>query len=79
MIVLTDGQTAGTGYPQLAAQMHGQGMTATAVAVGSDADKGLMQRIAQSGGGKFYQVKNPKMIPRIFMRKARRVARAADL
>ena len=75
MITLTDGQTAGTGYPELAAKMRRQGMTTTAVAVGGDADIRLMQRIAQAGGGKFYQVKNPKAIPRIFMREARRVAR----
>jgi Mg-chelatase subunit ChlD len=75
MIVLTDGQTAGDGYQALAAQMKARGITTTCVAVGADSALGLMQTIAQAGGGKFYRVDQPKTIPRIFMREARRIAR----
>ncbi|HEX3657824.1 MAG TPA: VWA domain-containing protein [Pirellulales bacterium] len=75
MIVLTDGQTAGAGYPELAARMNRQGITTTSVAIGADAANPLMQSIAQAGGGKFYHVVNPQAVPRIFMNEARRVAR----
>ncbi len=76
MIVLTDGRTEGSGYPELAAQNRRRRITTSAVAVGSDADVDLMDRIAQTGGGKFYRVENPRVIPRIFMKEAMRVARS---
>ena len=75
MIVLSDGQTEGQGYSALAAQIRKDNITISSVAIGPDADVTLMSHIAQSGGGKFYRVKNPKILPRIFMREARRVAR----
>jgi Mg-chelatase subunit ChlD len=75
MIVLTDGQTEGTGYKELSARMRKQGITTSCVAVGADAASALMASIAQAGGGKFYHVNNPRTIPRIFMKEALRVAR----
>lgn len=75
MIVLTDGQTNGSGFAQMAANMQKQGVTTTSVAVGTDAAKGLLQDIAIKGHGKYYQVMNPKAIPRIFARETRRVVR----
>ncbi|MBL9122637.1 MAG: VWA domain-containing protein [Planctomycetaceae bacterium] len=75
MIVLTDGQTEGAGFEALSAQMRRRDITTTSVAIGSDAATGLMQRIATAGGGKFYRVENPRVIPRIFMKEAMRVAR----
>lgn len=75
MIVLTDGQTEGSGYPQLAARMKAENITVTAVAIGSDSAKPLLADIAASGGGKFYDVVNPRIVPRIFMRETRRVVR----
>ncbi len=75
MIVLTDGQTEGAGYPALAARMRRENITTTTVAVGSDAAKGLLADIASQGGGKYYTALNPKVLPRIFTRETRRVVR----
>jgi len=75
MIVLTDGQTQGSGYAQLAAQMRKKNITTTTVAIGTDAARGLLQDIATRGGGKYYQVNNPRVLPRIFSRETRRVVR----
>ncbi|MFI4874955.1 MAG: VWA domain-containing protein [Blastopirellula sp. JB062] len=74
MIVLSDGQTEPGNVAQIATDMKKLGMTVSAVAVGNDADRKLMSTVARNGGGKFYAVNNPKAIPRIFMREARRVA-----
>lgn len=74
MIVLTDGQTHPGNFTQIAGQMAAQGITTTTVAVGPDSARQLMGQIAAAGGGKFYHVDNAKVIPRIFMREARRVA-----
>jgi len=75
MIVLTDGQTTGSGYENLASSMNTLGMTVSAVGVGAGADENLLRRIATAGGGQFYRVNNARSLPRIFMREARRVAR----
>jgi Mg-chelatase subunit ChlD len=76
MILLTDGDTLGSGYPQLAERMHREGITVTGVAVGEDADRNLIQAISNAGGGKYYFVNSPKAIPRIFQREARKVTRS---
>jgi uncharacterized membrane protein len=70
MIVLTDGQTSGSGYQQLAAQMSNEGITISTVAVGAGADAALLQTIAVAGGGKFYQTVDPTNIPSIFTQDA---------
>lgn len=74
VIVLTDGQTPPNNYAQLAARLRAENVTTTGVAVGPNADRPLLERIARAGGGKFYCLKSPNAIPRIFMREARRVA-----
>lgn len=75
MIVLTDGQTPDADFAGLVRQMRSQNITVTAVAVGADANVSLLQRIATQGGGKFYGVRSPRNLPRIFLREVRRVAR----
>lgn len=70
MIVLTDGQTEGQGYQELAAQMHSEGMTISTVGIGQDADVNLLQTIAAAGGGKFYETLDPTTLPRIFTQDA---------
>lgn len=75
MIVLSDGRTEGSGYEQLAARIHREHITISAVAVGPDADVPLLAGVAGNGGGKFYRVLDPRALPRIFTTEARRVAR----
>jgi len=66
MIVLTDGQSEGTGYEAMAAAMRGEGITISTVAVGGDAAVPLLQAIAAAGGGQAYQTLDPASITRIF-------------
>ncbi|MBL9155694.1 MAG: VWA domain-containing protein [Verrucomicrobiales bacterium] len=66
MIVLTDGQTSGSGYQALASQCHAEGMTISTVAVGSGSQVGLLQAIAAAGGGQSYITMDPTAITRIF-------------
>jgi Mg-chelatase subunit ChlD len=75
MIVLTDGQTNGSGYEQLASRMRKENITTTAVAVGTDAARTLLQNIASRGGGKYYQAISPRALPGIFTNETRRVVR----
>ncbi|HYO26563.1 MAG TPA: VWA domain-containing protein [Lacipirellulaceae bacterium] len=75
MIVLTDGLTPEAKFDELVRQMRMANITVTTMAVGSDANIQLLQRIAAQGRGKFYSVLNPRNLPRIFLREVRRVAR----
>jgi Ca-activated chloride channel family protein len=70
MIVLSDGQTYGSGYQGLAAQLRSEGVTVSTVAVGSGADTNLLTSIAAAGGGSFYETHDPSNIPRIFTQDA---------
>ena len=75
VIVLTDGQTAGSNFESLARDMHRRGITTSAVAVGDSTDAKLLQAIARNGNGQFYQVNNPNAIPRIFMKETRMLSK----
>ncbi|MFZ4765096.1 MAG: VWA domain-containing protein, partial [Roseimicrobium sp.] len=54
MIILTDGQTTGTGYEALASQCRAEGVTISTVAIGEGSHVGLLQAIASLGGGQSY-------------------------
>jgi uncharacterized membrane protein len=75
LIVLTDGQTMGSGYPELAGQMNAQGITTSSVAVGSDADFAMLESMARRGTGNFYRPTSPQAVPSIFMKETRKVLR----
>lgn len=75
MIVLTDGLTPPAEFEGLVKKMRQDGITVSSVAVGDDADRNLLLMISQLGGGKFHNVSNSKLVPRIFMKEALRVTR----
>lgn len=66
MIILTDGQTAGSGYEVLAGQCRNEGITISTVAIGQGSHVGLLQAIAASGGGQSYTTTDASSITRIF-------------
>ncbi len=70
MIILTDGQTQGGGYQQLAQQAQQDDITVSTVGVGQGAANQLLASIAQAGGGKHYATNDPSNIPRIFTQDA---------
>jgi uncharacterized membrane protein len=74
MIVLTDGMTPEAEFAALIRKMRADKITVSAVAVGTDADRALLARIASLGKGKFYAAPNPRAVPRIFMVETRRIA-----
>lgn len=66
MIILTDGQTAGSGYESLAAQCRSEGLTISTVSIGEGSHVALLQAIASSGGGQSYTTTDAASITRIF-------------
>jgi Mg-chelatase subunit ChlD len=76
VIVLSDGQTEGQGYEQLAAAMAADGMTLTTVGIGDGADMRLLENIASAGGGRCYFTNDFARIPQIFTREALRASKS---
>jgi Ca-activated chloride channel homolog len=66
IILLTDGQSPEGDYDGLTARMRDKGVTMTTVAVGSDADQGLLQRLAEAAKGRFYAATDAGNVPQIF-------------
>jgi uncharacterized membrane protein len=76
MIVISDGDPTPPSATTLAGYRQA-GVKISTVAVGAHGKVGhnTLQRIANNTGGKYYIVKNPKALPRIFQIEARRVSR----
>jgi len=77
VIVISDGDPMAPS-PQLLAQCRDAGITCTGVAIfpHSPADIQSLVSVAQSTGGRFYDVKDPQQLPQIFIKEAQVVRRA---
>ncbi|MEZ6244240.1 MAG: VWA domain-containing protein [Phycisphaerales bacterium] len=76
VIVLSDGRSRDEQIlPELAQEMYDEGIRVSTIAVGDGADLVTMHAIADRGHGVFYNVVNPSVLPRIFL-KAVRVIRS---
>jgi hypothetical protein len=76
MIIISDGDPSAPADGLIKAMTDAKITISTvAVAAHGPAQSQSLQRIALVGGGKFYKVDNPKLLPRIYQREARRVAR----
>ncbi len=74
VIVLSDGQTQGFGYDELAQNMAMDGVTVSAVGIGEGADMNLLESVALAGGGRAYFTNDFYSIPQIFTREALRAS-----
>lgn len=76
IILLTDGQSeTSINWQQMIKNGKNDKITLSTVAVGSDADVGLLQEMAKDGGGRFYNVQDVSSIPTIFSRETSLVTR----
>jgi Ca-activated chloride channel homolog len=76
VIVLSDGQTQGFGYPEFGQMMAGDGITMSTVGIGEGADMQLMEAIANAAGGRAYFTNDFHTIPQIFTREALRASKS---
>jgi Ca-activated chloride channel homolog len=75
VVILTDGETGGTAamYYDLVSTMHRDGgVTISTIAVGREANLGLLQSISKYGGGGFYQTDSATNLPQLFLEDVRR-------
>ncbi len=77
VILLTDGMSADGPFYELATQMAQNNITASTVAVGTDADTGLLSQIAQWGHGRYYETNDPSAIPQIFTKETMTASKSA--
>ncbi|MFZ7946616.1 VWA domain-containing protein [Neobacillus sp. 19] len=69
IILLTDGQSAAGGdYQALIEEGKKNNVTLSTVALGSDADRNLLEGLAGQGSGRFYDVTDASVIPSILSR-----------
>ena len=68
IILLSDGQSPYDEIPDLVDAASAARITISAIGVGDGADQTMLKMIAQRGGGRFYQTRDPASIPRIFSR-----------
>lgn len=66
MLILTDGETAGSGYEALASQCRSEGITISTVGIGQDVRMPFLQAMASLGGGLSYSTMDANAITRIF-------------
>lgn len=66
IILLTDGQDGFRDYRDLINRVNEAGITVSTVAVGYDADKELLENLADQCGGRYYYTDINNSIPRIF-------------
>lgn len=69
MILMTDGRSGlGGDYGELVREMKEGRISLSTVAIGSDADTGLLEAMARAGRGRYHFTANPEDIPQIFTR-----------
>jgi len=66
IILLTDGQSQPGDFEGIVEKMREAGITLSTVAVGSDSDQALLERLAQLGDGRYYFTDEFTNIPKIF-------------
>ena len=74
VVILTDGETGGTAamYYDLVSSMHRDGgVTISAIAIGREANLGLLESISKYGGGGFYQTDSPANLPQLVLEDVR--------
>ncbi|MGV6813546.1 MAG: VWA domain-containing protein [Phycisphaerales bacterium] len=69
IVLLSDGESQTPELlPQIAEQLKQQGIVISTIAVGDDADEAGMKQLAQITGGTYYRVRNPSVLPRVFLK-----------
>ena len=76
IILLSDGQTTGSGYEELVSHIAADSITLSTVGIGEGADKVLLTNLAEWGGGESYFTSDFSTIPQIFTRETLRASKS---
>jgi Ca-activated chloride channel family protein len=76
VILLSDGQAPTDGIRELVQSMVADGITVSAIGLGSGVDRALLENIGRIwGGGRTYITNDPNNLPQIFLRETQQVQR----
>lgn len=68
IVFLTDGRSGtNEGLEEIAQRLAADDIQLTTIAVGDEADHELLARLAEVGGGSFYPVRDPRILPRVLI------------
>jgi Ca-activated chloride channel homolog len=73
VILLTDGNSQDGDYVGVVGKMARAGITLTTIGIGDSVDAKLLKQLAHMGNGTYYEVKNPRMLPQVFIKEARTI------
>lgn len=76
-IVLSDGNSPPGDYDSLVSAMEAAQITVSTVAVGDEADRELLQRVAETGRGRYYFCEDASAVPQVFARETIAASRSA--
>ncbi len=68
VVLLTDGQSPVAGLQLLAQRMSMEHMTLSTIGFGTSIDEPTLRMLATAGNGRYYNVIDPTMLPRVFAR-----------
>ncbi len=77
VILLTDGHSAPGDFEGIAQDMVAARITLSSVAVGQQADQDLLERLANTGGGRYYMCDDPTNVPQIFAKETVEASKSA--
>ena len=67
IVCLSDGQSLEGDFGLIADGIASRNIKVTTIAVGDEVDTETMRLIAERGGGEFYPVRNPRILPRVLV------------
>ncbi|MGM0409735.1 MAG: VWA domain-containing protein [Bacillota bacterium] len=73
VILISDGKSSPADFDALISKFNKNKISLTTVAVGGDADKKLMKRLAREGNGEYYYTDTIKSLPAVFSAEAKRI------
>lgn len=77
VILLTDGHSMPGDFEGIANDMVAARITLSSVAIGQQADQELLERLAQTGGGRYYMCDDPTSVPQIFAKETVEASKSA--
>ena len=77
IVLLTDGRSAPGDFDAVMRRAANENVTLSAVGVGDDADRFLLEKLAADGAGRAYFCDDPQSVPQIFARETKLADRSA--
>ncbi len=67
VVCLTDGRSPTRNLEKIVERMAADNIKLTTIAIGDDADRETLEKLAEIGGGAFYPVRNPRILPDVLV------------